>query len=90
MSQSDQFHESWAYLRDNAKPVREIDVWELREAREVHAPSKAHVKRLLRRRAEIVPAQRFRETGDDTDGARRHAIDRAKRAACIAALCKGT
>jgi hypothetical protein len=25
---------SWGYLRDNAKPIREIDVWDLRKVRE--------------------------------------------------------
>lgn len=90
MAQSDAFHESWSYLRDNAKPIREIDVWELREAREVFPPSKAHVKRLLRRRAEITRPSKVLQLGDDTDGARRKAIVRAQRAAEIAAFCKTT
>lgn len=56
MAQSDQFHETFAYLRDNARAVRPDDVYALREAREFQAPSRAHIKRLQRERLAVSPA----------------------------------
>lgn len=58
MSQSEQFHEAWAYLRDNAKPVEPHDVWDLRVVREQLPPSKAHIKRLQRARPVVTIARR--------------------------------
>lgn len=50
MSQSEVFHETWAYLRDNAKPIVPDDVWDLRAVRDMGPPpSKAHRKRIARK-----------------------------------------
>ena len=56
MAQSDQFHETFAYLRDNARAVRPDDVYALREAREFQAPSRAHIKRIERVRPMVLVA----------------------------------
>lgn len=70
--QSDQFHEVWAYLRDNAKPVQPHDVYDLRVVREQEPPSKAHIKRLTRERPVVVIARR--KAPADTS-ARAHQIE---------------
>lgn len=57
MSQSEQFGEAWAYLRDNARPVVPDDVYYLREIRADMPPSRAHIKRLKKSRPEIVPTK---------------------------------
>lgn len=50
MAQSEAFHETWAHLRDNAKPVVPNDVWELRAVRDMGPPpSKAFVKRVAKK-----------------------------------------
>lgn len=57
MSQSEQFGEAWAYVRDHARPVIQDDVYFLDGARADMPPSKAHVRRLKRLRPEVVPDQ---------------------------------
>lgn len=56
MAQSDQFHETWAYLRDHAKPIRPDDVADLRAVREFQPPSRAHIKRIERVRPFVLVA----------------------------------
>lgn len=57
MAQSDQFHESFAYIRDNARAVRPDDVYALAEAREFAPPSRAHIKRIERVRPTVTKAE---------------------------------
>lgn len=53
MSQSEVFHETWAYLRDNAKGICERDAAILAELRAPMPPSRAHLKRIQRPRPVI-------------------------------------
>lgn len=89
MAQSEQFHEVWAYLRDNAKPVVPDDVGQLAEVREMKAPSKAHIKRIRRARPTVTPAQKFLVVGDDPGGMRAQHNAILKRAADMLAKHKG-
>lgn len=80
---------TWAYLRDNAKPIVPDDVAQLREVREMMPPSKAHVKRLQRQRALVVKAHKVHETGDDHGGGRARLNEARKYGAMVAAAIKG-
>jgi len=83
MSQSEQFGEAWAHVRDHERPVRPDDVWFLREARADMPPSKAHLKRLAKPRPEIVRAKVLPEP----DRSRRREINQAAaHGSAIAAL----
>jgi hypothetical protein len=68
MGQGEYWGDVWAKIRDTGKPVVPDDVFYLRELREERAPSKAHVRRLLRERPAVVPARPDRNP--DPDGAR--------------------
>ena len=74
MGQSEQFHEQWAYLRDNARPVVPDDVFDLRAVREFQPPSKAHVKRLER----VRPTVTIRSERPKPECARRRELAKAQ------------
>lgn len=57
MSQSEQFHEAWAHIRDNARPVIEDDIYFLDEARADMPPDAAHLARLKHLRPDVTPAR---------------------------------
>jgi hypothetical protein len=70
----------WAHLRDHAKPVQPRDVWDLREVRDMGAPtSKAHVKRIQRLSAR--PAVTTAHARPDPDHAHRLRANRRAAAA---------
>ena len=79
MAQSDQFHETWAYLRDHAKPIVPDDVHDLREVRTFQPPSRAHLKRVARPRPLVTPAV----PRPEPDHSRRREINQAHAAARV-------
>ncbi len=45
--------EVWPFMRDNAKPLTQLDAYYLSQCRAYTPPSKAHVKRLLKLRPKV-------------------------------------
>lgn len=77
MSQSEVFHETWAYLRDNAKPIVPQDVYDLEAVRAPMPPSKAHIKRIMRKSGQPVIRVVIKRPAPDR-AAREHHLQAAR------------